>query len=86
MKTVGQILREAREKQYISVAQAEKATKIRKRILEKLEGSDWKNLPSPTFVKGLLKNYGDFLGLDVKKLLDFFRREYDEPKIQKAQV
>lgn len=86
MKTVGQILREAREKQYTSLEQAEKSTKIRKKILEKLEKSDWKNLPSPTFVKGLLRNYGEYLGLDVKNLLAFFRREYDEPKIQKAQV
>ena len=86
MKTVGQILREAREKKYISIVQAEKSTKIRKKILEKLEKSDWKNLPSPTFVKGLLRNYGEYLGLDVKSLLAFFRREYDEPKIQKTHI
>ncbi len=86
MKTVGQILQVAREKQYISLERAEKATKIRKKILEKLEKSDWKNLPSPTFVKGLLRNYGEYLGLDVKNLLAFFRREYDEPKIQKTQI
>ena len=84
MKTVGQILKEAREKKNISLEEAEKATKIRKKILNALENSDWKNLPSPTFVKGLLKNYGSFLRLDTRNLLAFFRREYEEPKSQKS--
>lgn len=84
MKTVGQILRDAREKKNISLTQAEEATRIRKKILIFLEASDWKNLPSPTFVKGLLKNYGRFLDLDTKNLIAFFRREYEEPKIQKS--
>lgn len=86
MRTVGQILREARDKKSLSLDEAEKATKIRKKILVLLEESNWKDLPSPTFVKGLLKNYGLFLGLDTKKLLAFFRREYDEPKVQKHLV
>lgn len=84
MKTVGQILKDAREKKNISLDEAEKATKIRKKILVRLERSDWEDLPSPTFVKGLLKNYGRFLGLETKSLLAFFRREYEEPKIQKS--
>lgn len=86
MRTVGQILKEARDKKSLSLGEAEKATKIRRKILVLLEESNWKNLPSPTFVKGLLKNYGLFLGLDTKKLLAFFRREYDEPKLQKHLV
>lgn len=84
MKTVGQILKDAREKKNIGLGEAEKATKIRKKILSCLEASDWGNLPSPTFVKGLLRNYGQFLGLDTKSLLAFFRREYEEPKVQKT--
>ena len=84
MKKVGQFLKEAREKKNISLESAERATKIRRKILAKLEASDWDNLPSPTFVKGLLKNYGQFLGLDTRNLLAFFRGEYDEPKTQKA--
>jgi len=84
MKKVGQFLKEAREKKNISLENAQRATKIRRKILAKLEASDWDNLPSPTFVKGLLKNYGQFLGLDTRNLLAFFRGEYDEPKTQKA--
>ncbi len=84
MKTVGQIIKDAREQKNISLEEAEKATKIRKKMLRALEASDWRNLPSPTFVKGLLKNYGSFLKLDTRNLLAFFRREYEEPKTQKS--
>src|SRR3990167_2491112 len=84
MKKVGQILKEARDKKDIGLEEAERATRIRKNILISLEASHWDKLPSPTFVKGLLKNYGEYLGLDTSSLLAFFRREYEEPKTQRS--
>lgn len=78
MKTVGQILSEERKKKNVSLEEVETATKIRKKVLEALENGDWKNLPSPTFVKGLIRNYGNYLGLNEKELLAFYRREFDE--------
>lgn len=83
MKTVGEILQENRNKRNLTLEEVEKATRIRKRILVSLEKSDWASLPSPTFVKGLIKNYGKFLDLDEKELLAFYRREYDERRDQK---
>jgi cytoskeletal protein RodZ len=83
MKTVGEILQENRNKKGLSLEEVEKATRIRKKILGFLEKGDWVSLPSPTFVKGLIRNYGKFLGLDEKELLAFYRREYDERKDQK---
>ena len=83
MKKVGQLLKEARDRKNLSLEEAEKATRIRKKILTFLEDSNWEKLPSPTFIKGLLKNYGEYLDLDTNNLLAFFRREYEEPKVQK---
>jgi len=80
LKTVGEILQEHRNKKGLTLDDVEKATRIRKKILVSLEKSDWTSLPSPTFVKGLIKNYGKFLDLDEKELLAFYRREYDERK------
>ncbi len=80
MKTVGQILKEERTKKNFTLDEVERATKIRKKILVSLEEGDWKSLPSTTFVKGLIKNYGRFLGLDHNELIAFFRREFDEKK------
>jgi cytoskeletal protein RodZ len=79
MRTVGEILSEARNKRNLSYEQVEKDTKIRKKIIEILESSNWSTLP-PTYVKGLLKNYSNYLGLEEKRILAFFRREYDEKK------
>jgi cytoskeletal protein RodZ len=79
MRTVGEILSEARKKKKLSLDQVEKETKIRKRILYLLETGKWEKL-SPTYIKGLLKNYASFLELDENNILAFFRREYDERK------
>jgi cytoskeletal protein RodZ len=80
VKTVGQILKEERTKKNLTLEEIEHATKIRKKILLSLENGDWKSLPSTTFVKGLIKNYGRFLGLDHNELIAFYRREFDEKK------
>jgi cytoskeletal protein RodZ len=79
MRTVGEILQETRTKKGLTLEDVERETRIRKKNLLALEKSDWNSLPT-TFIKGLLKNYSDFLGLEEKKILAFFRREYDEKK------
>lgn len=80
MKTVGQILKEEREAKYYTLDEIEKATKIRKELLEALEADEYHKLPPPTFVQGFIKNYGKFLDLDTEKLLAIFRREFSDKK------
>jgi len=76
MQTVGQILKNARLEKGVSLEQIENETKINKRFLEALENSNYQKLPPPTFIKGFVKNYGEYLGLPVTRLLALFRREY----------
>lgn len=78
MRTVGQILKEEREKNLLSLEEIEKATKIRKELLEALEAGQYSKLPPPTFVQGFIKSYGKFLKLDTEKLLAVFRREFSD--------
>src|SRR3989338_2127969 len=81
MKTTGTILREARELQGISLSQVEDATKIRVKFLEAIEQDDYSFLPSFSYAKGFVKNYSDFLGLDSRMVIAFFRRQTtDTPK------
>ncbi len=80
MRTVGQALREERERKFYKLEEIEKATKIRKELLEALEDGDYSKLPPPTFIQGFIKNYGKFLGLNTEKLLAIFRREFSEHK------
>lgn len=80
MRTVGQILKQVREEKFYTLDEIEKATKIRKELLEALEQGYYSKLPPTTFVQGFIKNYGKFLGLDTEKLLAIFRREFSDQK------
>lgn len=80
MRTVGQILKETREVKLYTLEEVEKAIKIRKELLVALESDNYKRLPPPTFVRGFIKNYATFLGLDANKLLAVFRREFAEDR------
>lgn len=80
MRTVGQVLKEERERKFYTLLEVEHSTKIRKELLEALEQGAYSKLPPPTFVQGFIKNYGKFLGLDTEKLLAIFRREFSDQK------
>src|SRR3989338_5322081 len=80
MRTVAEVFIEERKKRGLSLEEVQRQTKIRKSILELLEKGDYDELPAPTFIKGLIRNYGEYLGLDVNELLALFRREYDDRK------
>lgn len=80
MRTVGQILREARTEKLYTLEDVEKNTKIRKELLEALENDNYDKLPPPTFIQGFIKNYAKFLNIDVDKLLAIFRRDFESKK------
>lgn len=81
MKTVGSILRQARLSKSLTLEQVELDTKIRLKFLEGIESDDYSTLPSQSYAKGFIKNYGAYLGLNTDTLLAFFRRQtLDVPK------
>jgi len=80
MKTVGSILKKAREEKNLSHKEIFQAIKIHPRFLQALEESNWDTFSSGVHAKGFLKNYGHYLGLDTNEVMAFFRREYDEKK------
>lgn len=67
--TVGQLLRQAREKRQVTLEQAVKATHIRLHYLQALEADMFDSLPSTTQAKGFLRIYASFLDLDPDILL-----------------
>jgi cytoskeleton protein RodZ len=83
MLTVGDTLKKIRLEKNISLEEIEKATKIRKKYLIALEENDRENLPPLAFVKGFIKNYSEYLGIDSKQMMTIYRREYDERKSQR---
>ena len=69
MDEIGHILREARENKGLSLEEAQGKTRINVRYLTALENGQYSALPTPVHVRGFLRNYARFLGLDPQPLL-----------------
>lgn len=67
-KTIGEILRAAREEKKLTVEQVNRETRISVQTLRSLERDDFGGFPSETYLKGFLRNYAEFLGLDGNAL------------------
>lgn len=77
MLSVGKLLKDAREKRKLSIRDIEKNIKVREQFIRALEEDKWSAFTSRIYITGILKNYSRFLGLDERKILAFFRREYE---------
>lgn len=72
-KSVGTILREARLAKGLSLMDVEKGTSIRSRYLEAVERDEYDKTPGEVFLKGIIRNYGNFLGLDGLELVNLYK-------------
>jgi helix-turn-helix protein/uncharacterized protein DUF4115 len=80
---IGNSLREARHRQQLDLTEVEQATKIRARYLRALEEEAFDVLPAQTYVKGFLRTYADWLGLDGQLYVDEYNSRFgtdDEPR------
>jgi helix-turn-helix protein len=73
---IGNSLREARLRREIEFAEAEHGTKIRGKYLRALEDERFELLPSHTYVKGFLRSYAEYLGLDGQLYVDEYNSRY----------
>ena len=93
MGELGELLRSTREAKGVSLEQAEEATRIRRRYLEALEAEDFEQMPAEVYVRGFLRNYALYLGLDPEEMLALrgtppgeavapsFREQLEEPLV-----
>ncbi|UCE33863.1 MAG: helix-turn-helix domain-containing protein, partial [Deltaproteobacteria bacterium] len=80
--SLGSLLRTSREERHIDLDAVVKATKVRRHYLEALENEEWETLPSQVFVKGFLRSYAQFLGLDTKTVLDYYQKAAPRERYQ----
>jgi cytoskeletal protein RodZ len=84
---IGNSLREARLRQQLEFPEIEQSTKIRAKYLRALEDESFDVLPAQTYVKGFLRTYADYLGLDGQLYVDEYNSRYvvgeDEPPVLK---
>jgi cytoskeleton protein RodZ len=73
---IGNSLREARLRQQLDFPEAEHGTKIRAKYLRALEEERFEVLPSHTYVKGFLRSYAEYLGLDGQIYVDEYNSRF----------
>ena len=76
MFEIGNSLREARLRQALDFPEVEQATKIRGKYLRALEDEQFDILPGQTYVKGFLRTYAEYLGLDGQLYVDEYNSRY----------
>ena len=70
---VGKILQDARVAKNLSLDRAAQETNIRKAYLDAIEQNDFATLQGDVFVKGIMRTYGNYLGLDGAKLVEEYK-------------
>lgn len=76
MRTIGEILKKVRLENNLEYEEIERKLRIRKKFLIALEDNSWSDLPAPTYIKGFIRNYSSFLGLNPEEMVAIFRRQY----------
>ena len=79
MFEIGSSLKEARLRQGLDFPEIETGTKIRGKYLNALEEERFDVLPGETYIKGFLRTYAEYLGLDGQLYVDEFNSRYVAP-------
>src|SRR5262249_60184655 len=73
--TAGELLKQGRLRQRLSIGECSKRTHIANRYLEALEEERWTDLPSESHRLGFLKTYSRFLGVSAEEILKIYTRQ-----------
>jgi cytoskeleton protein RodZ len=70
---IGELLKNARESKGLTIEKACEETRISKDFLRAVEDNQYSKIPGEVFVKGILRTYGNYLGLDGTKLIEQYK-------------
>jgi len=73
--TLGERMKKIRNERRLSLAEISKSTKIQSKYLEYVEEGEYMKLPADVYVKGFIKSYATFMGLDDIGLIKQYQRE-----------
>jgi hypothetical protein len=73
---IGNSLREARERQGLGYPEIELATKIRAKYIRALEEEDFTAIPGDAYIRGFLRTYSEYLGLDGDVYVDEYASRF----------
>lgn len=73
--TLGEKLRKLRSERRISMNEVSRFTKIQVKYLEYLEDGRYEKLPADVYIKGFLRSYAEFLGVNENILIKLYEKE-----------
>lgn len=73
--TLGEKLKKIRSERRIGLSDISRFTKIQIKYLENIEEGLYEKLPSDVYVKGFLKSYAKFLGVNGESLIRLYQKE-----------
>lgn len=79
MQTVGELLREEREKKGLSIKDIETAISIRSLYINAIEEDNYSVIPGEVYLKGFIRNYANYLGLDGQEMVNSYRQSQLPP-------
>ncbi len=74
MNNIGEYLKNTRMAKNFSIEDVAEATGIRSQYLEALEKGEYAKIPGDVFIKGFIRNYGNYLGLSGNDLVEQYKR------------
>lgn len=77
--SLGQLLREVRQRRALSLGEVERDTRINRDYLEALEQERYELLPAPVYTRGFVRAYARHLGLDEEAALSLLPAELPSP-------
>jgi hypothetical protein len=75
--TLGEQLKKIRSEARLALQDVSRETKIPVKYLTMIEDGQYGKLPPDVYVKGFLKSYAIFLGVDSQKLINLYLRDKD---------
>ena len=76
---IGPVLREARLRQGKSIEEASRETRIRSEYLQALERESYETFEGDVYIRGFLRTYSAYLGLDADRVLVEFNDHFGPP-------
>ncbi|MFZ1018290.1 MAG: helix-turn-helix domain-containing protein, partial [Candidatus Cybelea sp.] len=83
-ENLGERFRAAREARGLLLSDAGEQVRIRSVYLAAIEEENWKAIGAPVYVRGFLRTYARFLGLDPEEAVAAFNRTQPEPPASSA--
>lgn len=77
---LGRYLRESRETKELTLEDAVVALRIRRNVLEAFERGEFDLGDSPVRVRGMLRNYARYLGLEEDRVLQYYEAAHDKKR------